>query len=102
MLHFLARLRALLRRAVGPGAEVVWYDGVAASGRLRRQGALPAGNAPFFDACDGLFLDYRWSREGLARSAEAARGRCADAAAAQKARTEAIPVGPRLCITPHA
>ncbi|GBF97611.1 hypothetical protein Rsub_10747 [Raphidocelis subcapitata] len=78
VLHFLARLRALLRRAVGPGAEVVWYDGVAASGRLRRQGALTAGNAPFFDACDGLFLDYRWSRDGLARSAEAARGRACD------------------------
>jgi mannosyl-glycoprotein endo-beta-N-acetylglucosaminidase len=75
VLHFLARLRALLRQGVGPRAEVIWYDAVAASGRLRRQSELVPSNAPFFDACDGIFLDYKWKGEGLLRSAAAARGR---------------------------
>jgi endo-beta-N-acetylglucosaminidase D len=52
-------LRRLLQRDA-PGALVLWYDAVTTEGRLRWQDTLNELNAPFFDACDGIFVNYAW------------------------------------------
>ncbi|XP_078736724.1 cytosolic endo-beta-N-acetylglucosaminidase [Lampetra fluviatilis] len=77
LLGFLRYLRERLR-AVSPRAMVLWYDSVVASGRLDWQNELNDKNRPFFDASDGIFLNYAWTSEGLGRSAELAGSRRAD------------------------
>ncbi|XP_032831936.2 cytosolic endo-beta-N-acetylglucosaminidase [Petromyzon marinus] len=77
LLGFLRYLRELLR-AASPRAMVLWYDSVVASGRLDWQNELNDKNRPFFDASDGIFLNYAWTSEGLVRSAELAGSRRAD------------------------
>ncbi|XP_052263181.1 cytosolic endo-beta-N-acetylglucosaminidase-like isoform X2 [Dreissena polymorpha] len=49
-------------------SEVIWYDSVLNSGKLDWQNALNAGNQIFFDACDGIFLNYCWTEEHLLES----------------------------------
>ena len=44
---------------------MVWYDAVTTRGDLRWQNRLNSLNKPFFDACDGIFLNYHWSDAGL-------------------------------------
>ncbi|KAG1673863.1 hypothetical protein FOA52_012888 [Chlamydomonas sp. UWO 241] len=77
MLHFVAYLRASLRRAVS-GGMVIWYDAVTTEGWLEWQNGLTHLNQPFFDAADGVFTNYAWS-EGMPKTAAASAGaRAAD------------------------
>ena len=48
-----------MHRAVS-GSEVIWYDSVTTEGKLEWQNELNTLNKPFFDACDGIFLNYTW------------------------------------------
>ncbi|KAH0904914.1 LOW QUALITY PROTEIN: hypothetical protein HID58_044417 [Brassica napus] len=42
------------------GALVIWYDSVTVSGDLKWQDHLNEKNKPFFDLCDGIFMNYTW------------------------------------------
>jgi hypothetical protein len=62
--------------AAVPESEVIWYDAVTVSGALAWQNMLNTQNAPFFDVCDGIFLNYHWQPNMLERSkVNAKRGR---------------------------
>lgn len=52
-------LRRLLQLWV-PGGLVLWYDAVTTEGHLQWQDSLTDLNAPFFNACDGIFVNYTW------------------------------------------
>ncbi len=43
-----------------PGSLVIWYDAVTVEGKLQWQNELNRLNSPFFQACDGIFLNYTW------------------------------------------
>ncbi len=51
---------------------MLWYDSVTEAGHLEWQNALTAKNKTFFEACDGIFLNYTWKLENLAQSSLAA------------------------------
>ncbi|GAA6012154.1 hypothetical protein JCM10207_005150 [Rhodosporidiobolus poonsookiae] len=51
------------------GAEVLWYDSITAEGKVAWQNQLNARNSPFFDAADGIFLNYWWRQPELASTA---------------------------------
>lgn len=51
-----------------PHAEVIWYDSVTKEGKLKWQNELNHLNRPFFDNCDGIFLNYTWNEENLKTS----------------------------------
>ena len=51
-----------------PKSKVLWYDSVTIEGKLEWQNALNDLNAPYFDACDGIFLNYTWTEEKLGNS----------------------------------
>ncbi|NXL89371.1 ENASE acetylglucosaminidase, partial [Alectura lathami] len=64
---FLRHLTAQVHSAV-PGGLVIWYDSIVDSGALRWQNELNEKNSVFFDACDGLFVNYNWKEEHLERT----------------------------------
>lgn len=69
LLHFVRLLHERMHATVGERAQVIWYDSVlAASGELAWQNELNASNRAFYDACDGIFLNYNWTDEHLERS----------------------------------
>ncbi|CAN8002203.1 unnamed protein product [Ixodes hexagonus] len=72
--ELLSAVTAETHRAV-PGSEVIWYDSIVGSGKLRWQNELNEHNGHFFDRCDGIFLNYGWTEEHLERSARFAAGR---------------------------
>ncbi|XP_035424598.1 cytosolic endo-beta-N-acetylglucosaminidase [Cygnus atratus] len=74
---FLRHLTAQVHSAV-PGGLVIWYDSVLEDGALRWQNELNEQNRVFFDACDGLFVNYNWKEEHLERTRRLARQRHAD------------------------
>lgn len=74
---FLRRLTAQVHSAV-PGGLVIWYDSVLENGALRWQNELNEQNRVFFDACDGLFVNYNWKEEHLERTRRLAGQRHAD------------------------
>ena len=51
-----------------PWSQVIWYDSVITNGQLKWQNALNQFNRPFFDNCDGIFLNYTWNDWMLASS----------------------------------
>ena len=52
-------------KQINPEGTVIWYDAVTMRGELRWQNRLNPLNKPFFDACDGIFLNYNWSDSAL-------------------------------------
>ncbi|XP_076034995.1 cytosolic endo-beta-N-acetylglucosaminidase isoform X2 [Oratosquilla oratoria] len=63
---------------VCPGSQVVWYDSVDSQGKLNNQSELNKSNRMFFDACDGMFLDYKWTDKTLEKSRDEAGDRTSD------------------------
>lgn len=47
-------------RERNPAALVIWYDAITTEGKLQWQDGLTDLNRPFFEACDGLFVNYTW------------------------------------------
>ncbi|KAI8371465.1 glycosyl hydrolase family 85-domain-containing protein [Radiomyces spectabilis] len=43
-----------------PGSVVLWYDSLTMVGEVDWQNRLTPLNEPFFEACDGIFLNYWW------------------------------------------
>ncbi|KAI6656431.1 Cytosolic endo-beta-N-acetylglucosaminidase [Oopsacas minuta] len=60
MVEFLKQLTFGVKR-INPEGAVIWYDAVTVRGELRWQNKLNQLNKIFFDACDGIFLNYHWS-----------------------------------------
>ena len=54
--------------ATNPDSKVLWYDSVTVDGKLEWQNALNDLNSPFFELCDGIFLNYTWTEETLGNS----------------------------------
>eukprot|EP00047_Mylnosiga_fluctuans_P023135 m.132631 g.132631 ORF g.132631 m.132631 type:complete len:814 (+) comp9490_c0_seq1:35-2476(+) len=71
---FLAALKRLTAQC-NPHGLVLWYDSVLQNGQLAWQNRLNAGNKLFFDACDGIFLNYNWNPTLLQESARIAGDR---------------------------
>ncbi|CAD7702778.1 unnamed protein product [Ostreobium quekettii] len=61
-----------------PLSLVIWYDAVTTYGRLRWQNAVTAKNQPFFDACNGILLNYSWRRGSLRTQASRRASRLQD------------------------
>lgn len=61
-----------------PGSQVIWYDSILGNGKLDWQNELNDLNGGFFHLCDGIFLNYGWTEENLARSAQFAGHRKKD------------------------
>ena len=53
---------------MNPDSKVLWYDSVTVDGKLEWQNALNDLNSPFFELCDGIFLNYTWTEETLGNS----------------------------------
>ncbi|ESQ48930.1 hypothetical protein EUTSA_v10020200mg [Eutrema salsugineum] len=72
--EFVSHLTKVLHLST-PGALVIWYDSVTVRGHLQWQDQLTEKNKPFFDLCDGIFMNYTW-KEGYPKlSAEVAGDR---------------------------
>ncbi|XP_050209489.1 cytosolic endo-beta-N-acetylglucosaminidase 1-like [Mercurialis annua] len=58
-----------------PGSLVIWYDAITIHGKLDWQDQLNEKNKPFFDVCDGIFVNYTWKKNYPAISAAVAGNR---------------------------
>ncbi|XP_052185322.1 cytosolic endo-beta-N-acetylglucosaminidase 1 [Diospyros lotus] len=58
-----------------PGSLVIWYDSVTVDGNLCWQNQLNESNKPFFDICDGIYVNYSWKEDYPKLSADVAGDR---------------------------
>lgn len=58
-----------LRKKLPEESQLIWYDSVIDSGSLRWQNELNKKNYEFFNACDGIYLNYNYTMEKLEMSA---------------------------------
>ncbi|KAK3019522.1 hypothetical protein RJ639_003194 [Escallonia herrerae] len=58
-----------------PGALVIWYDSITVNGDLNWQNQLNDSNKPFFDICDGIFINYSWLEDYPKQSSTVAGNR---------------------------
>ncbi|CAA7034411.1 unnamed protein product [Microthlaspi erraticum] len=72
--EFVSHLTKVLHLS-SPGALVIWYDSVTIHGELKWQDRLTEKNKPFFDICDGIFMNYTWKESFPKLSAEVAGDR---------------------------
>ncbi|XP_043720204.1 cytosolic endo-beta-N-acetylglucosaminidase 1-like isoform X2 [Telopea speciosissima] len=77
MKEFLGHLTNAMHSSV-PGSLVIWYDSVTINGHLKWQDKLNEYNKPFFDLCDGIFVNYTWKANYPKLSAAAAGERKSD------------------------
>ncbi|ESQ40461.1 hypothetical protein EUTSA_v10012879mg [Eutrema salsugineum] len=71
---FVSHLTKFMHSSV-PGGLVIWYDSVTVDGLLAWQDQLTEKNKPFFDICDGIFMNYTWKENYPKASAEIAGDR---------------------------
>ncbi|KAK1355099.1 Mannosyl-glycoprotein endo-beta-N-acetylglucosaminidase [Heracleum sosnowskyi] len=57
------------------GSLVIWYDSVTTYGKLEWQDHLNDSNKPYFDVCDGIFVNYTWKANYPKLSADVAGSR---------------------------
>lgn len=57
-----------------PHGTTIWYDSIIDTGELKWQDELNEKNKQFFDACDGILLNYTWDEENLVNSVETVGG----------------------------
>ncbi|THU51665.1 hypothetical protein C4D60_Mb06t33450 [Musa balbisiana] len=69
--EFVGHLSRSMHASV-PGSLVIWYDAVTIDGKLDWQNQLNMQNKPFFDLCDGIFVNYTWKDEDPKSSASIA------------------------------
>ncbi|KAM3956952.1 cytosolic endo-beta-N-acetylglucosaminidase [Aphomia sociella] len=77
LLEFVRYLHKILHQELA-SAVLIWYDSVTVDGHLNWQNGLNTKNKDFFDACDGLFTNYSWTKADVASSAQAAGDRLTD------------------------
>ncbi|ONI24700.1 hypothetical protein PRUPE_2G256300 [Prunus persica] len=71
---FVSHLTQTMHSSV-PGSLVIWYDSVTTDGKLNWQDQLNEKNKPFFDICDGIFVNYTWKKNYPMLSADVAGDR---------------------------
>lgn len=71
--QFVQRLTQRIHAEV-PHGTVIWYDSIVDSGELLWQNEVNGRNKQFFDACDGILVNYTWDEANLKRSAETVSG----------------------------
>ncbi|XP_023324291.1 cytosolic endo-beta-N-acetylglucosaminidase isoform X2 [Eurytemora carolleeae] len=59
LILLVGKLRARMKM-ITDDCLVIWYDSVTIQGELKWQDELNSLNKPFFDECDGIFLNYCW------------------------------------------
>ena len=74
LIQFLKELRAQLK-SISEFHQVIWYDSIDNRGYLNYQNKLTAQNRPYFDAVDGIFLNYWWKPDDLVMTRRAAGSR---------------------------
>jgi mannosyl-glycoprotein endo-beta-N-acetylglucosaminidase len=74
LMVFVSHLTKVMHSSV-PGGLVIWYDSVTIDGHLAWQDQLTENNKPFFDICDGIFMNYTWKENYPKASAEIAGDR---------------------------
>ncbi|KAL9659430.1 hypothetical protein QQ045_024236 [Rhodiola kirilowii] len=62
LLEFVSHLTETMHSS-SPGSLVLWYDSVTFHGNLSWQDQLNDENKPFFDKCDGIFVNYTWKED---------------------------------------
>ncbi|UJR27291.1 hypothetical protein I4U23_008586 [Adineta vaga] len=67
LLTFVSKLK-LACSEIDRNSIVLWYDSVTTDGDLKWQNQLNELNQPFFEACDGIFLNYTWKSDMLLQS----------------------------------
>lgn len=72
--EFINHLTKTMHNTV-PGSLVIWYDAITVNGDLDSQNKLNKYNKPFFDVCDGLFVNYTWMENYPQESAAVAGNR---------------------------
>ncbi|KAK6227747.1 Glycoside hydrolase [Theobroma cacao] len=60
--EFISHLTQTMHSSL-PGSLVIWYDSVTVDGDLTWQNQLNEKNKPFFDICDGIFMNYTWKED---------------------------------------
>ncbi|GMH04183.1 hypothetical protein Nepgr_006022 [Nepenthes gracilis] len=71
LIEFVSHL-TLTMHSSKPGSLVIWYDSVTCYGDLRWQNQLNVYNKPFFDSCNGIFVNYAWKEDDPKLSADVA------------------------------
>ncbi|KAJ3676455.1 hypothetical protein LUZ60_003867 [Juncus effusus] len=71
MKEFVKHLTNSMHSAV-PGSLIIWYDAITKDGKLVWQNQLNDKNKPFFDICDGIFVNYTWKENNVKKSIEIA------------------------------
>ncbi|XP_073122307.1 cytosolic endo-beta-N-acetylglucosaminidase 1 [Henckelia pumila] len=72
--EFVSHLNQTMHSSVS-GSLVIWYDSVTIDGDLSWQNQLNDKNKPFFDLCDGIFVNYTWEEDFPKLSADVAGDR---------------------------
>ena len=72
--QFLRELRNGLKK-ISPFHQVIWYDSMDSRGFLNYQNKLNHENRPYFNAADGIFLNYWWKPVNLLETKQAAGAR---------------------------
>ncbi|XP_071055592.1 uncharacterized protein [Onthophagus taurus] len=67
LLQFVEYLSFKIHREI-PSSQIIWYDSVLYNGKLSWQNELNENNRCFFDCCDGIFLNYFWNEEKIAKT----------------------------------
>nr|XP_018911536.1 PREDICTED: cytosolic endo-beta-N-acetylglucosaminidase [Bemisia tabaci]XP_018911537.1 PREDICTED: cytosolic endo-beta-N-acetylglucosaminidase [Bemisia tabaci] len=68
-----------LKNSLGTDKLVIWYDSVThPEGKLDWQNELNFLNRAFFEACDGIYLNYGWNEDKLRASISRAGARVTD------------------------
>ncbi|CAB3401409.1 unnamed protein product [Caenorhabditis bovis] len=72
LLYFLQLLTSKIH-ASNENSRIIWYDSVLTNGKLHWQNALNEHNSEFYNACDGIYLNYNWNYQNLLDSADYGR-----------------------------
>nr|XP_034193175.1 cytosolic endo-beta-N-acetylglucosaminidase-like isoform X1 [Osmia lignaria]XP_034193176.1 cytosolic endo-beta-N-acetylglucosaminidase-like isoform X1 [Osmia lignaria]XP_034193177.1 cytosolic endo-beta-N-acetylglucosaminidase-like isoform X1 [Osmia lignaria]XP_034193178.1 cytosolic endo-beta-N-acetylglucosaminidase-like isoform X1 [Osmia lignaria]XP_034193180.1 cytosolic endo-beta-N-acetylglucosaminidase-like isoform X1 [Osmia lignaria]XP_034193181.1 cytosolic endo-beta-N-acetylglucosaminid len=67
LIYFVKYLTENIHDAV-KDSEIIWYDSVTNEGKLSWQNELNDQNIEFFLNCDGIYLNYNWTKSKLQNS----------------------------------
>ena len=68
MLNFITELK----KALGTGYQVIWYDALTVENELKYQNGLTSKNLKFTRAANALFTNYKWTESNLHMSKDVA------------------------------
>ena len=72
LIYFMKHLTEHIREEIRD-SEIIWYDSVTNEGILHWQNELNDKNKEFFLNCDGIYLNYNWTKSKLENSCALAR-----------------------------